>query len=157
MFTSKHNANFSMTNPCLSIVPAGKLGTALQIALICINATQIRFIHTPSFTQLTLPVLTPTKYKAISPLKSNLLCYPVIPSYEFKFFIIISLKKTYLVINTATSWWFGLESPLGFMFFCHLQKLESVWSAWWIIFSSFCKGLQQCYSNKTPLEAMITC
>lgn len=82
-----------MTNPCLSIVPAGKLGTALQIALTCINATQVTFIHTPSFTRLTLPVLTPTKYKAISPLKSNLLCYPVIPSYEFKFFIIISLKK----------------------------------------------------------------
>lgn len=45
------------------------------------------------------------------------------------------LALGYLVRRTATSWWAGLRSLLGLMLFCHLQKLDSVFSAWWTIFN----------------------
>lgn len=44
----------------------------------------------------------------------------------------------YRVSRTATSWWSGWSSPFMLSFFCHLQKLFRLLSAWWLIFSSSC-------------------
>jgi len=42
-------------------------------------------------------------------------------------------SKTNRVSKMATSWWLGWVSSLGFTANCHLQKLASVLSAWWLI------------------------
>lgn len=44
----------------------------------------------------------------------------------------------YLVSRTATSWCSGCSSPFMFSFFCHLQKLFRLLSAWCVIFKSSC-------------------
>lgn len=44
----------------------------------------------------------------------------------------------YLVSRTATSWCSGSSSPFILSFFCHLQKLFKLLSAWCVIFKSSC-------------------
>ena len=45
----------------------------------------------------------------------------------------------YLVSRTATSWCSGCSSPFMLSFFCHLQKLFKLLSAWCVIFKSSCQ------------------
>lgn len=55
---------------------------------------------------------------------------------------------TYLVINTARSWWFGCLSDLGLISEAQRQKCVKVWPAWWVTFKALWRNEHWWITNK---------